>query len=379
MVLKHEIKNASPRLLSLDVFRGLTVMVMVLVNNPGDWGHIYAPLEHAAWNGCTVADLVFPFFLFIVGVSIVYALGTKKQDVTQHNALILKIVRRAAIIFALGLFMALYLYWDFSTVRIPGVLFRIALVYLIAGIIFIKSGYKTQAGLLIFILIVYYILLTQIPVPGVGKPNLQPETNLGAWLDRLIFTTAHLWKQSVTWDPEGILGTLPAVGTALIGILTGTWLKRTELTATKKVGVMLAAGVVLAIIGLIFNSIFPINKALWTSSFVLFTGGLAVVLLGLCYWLIDVKGYQKFTKPFVVYGVNAITVFVASGLMARTMNNIQVDYQDSNTSLSSALYNAFFDPYFSPVNASLAWAISYVLVWMVILWIMYNRGVLIKI
>jgi predicted acyltransferase len=379
MVLKHEIKNASPRLLSLDVFRGLTVMVMVLVNNPGDWGHIYAPLEHAEWNGCTVADLVFPFFLFIVGVSIVYALGTKKQDVTQHNALILKIVRRAAIIFALGLFMALYLYWDFSTVRIPGVLFRIALVYLIAGIIFIKSGYKTQAGLLIFILIVYYILLTQIPVPGVGKPNLQPETNLGAWLDRLIFTTAHLWKQSVTWDPEGILGTLPAVGTALIGILTGTWLKRTELTATKKVGVMLAAGVVLAIIGLIFNSIFPINKALWTSSFVLFTGGLAVVLLGLCYWLIDVKGYQKFTKPFVVYGVNAITVFVASGLMARTMNNIQVDYQDSNTSLSSALYNAFFDPYFSPVNASLAWAISYVLVWMIILWIMYNRGVLIKI
>jgi predicted acyltransferase len=379
MVLKHEIKNASPRLLSLDVFRGLTVMVMVLVNNPGDWGHIYAPLEHAAWNGCTVADLVFPFFLFIVGVSIVYALGTKKQDVTQHNALILKIVRRAAIIFALGLFMALYLYWDFSTVRITGVLFRIALVYLIAGIIFIKSGYKTQAGLLFFILIVYYILLTQIPVPGVGKPNLQPETNLGAWLDRLIFTTAHLWKQSVTWDPEGILGTLPAVGTALIGILTGTWLKRTDVTATKKVGVMLAAGVVLAITGLIFNSIFPINKALWTSSFVLFTGGLAVVLLSLCYWLIDVKGYQKFTKPFVVYGVNAITVFVASGLMARTMNNIQVDYQDSNTSLSSALYNAFFDPYFSPVNASLAWAISYVLVWMVILWIMYNRGVLIKI
>jgi predicted acyltransferase len=297
---------------------------MILVNNPGNWGHIYPPLEHAAWNGCTLADLVFPFFLFIVGVSIVYALDTKKQDRTLHNKLMLKILRRAAIIFALGLFMALYWFWDFSTVRIPGVLTRIALVYLIAGLIFLKTGYKTQAALLVSILIAYYILLTQVPVPGYGRPGLQPENNLGAWLDRIVFTPAHLWKQSRTWDPEGLLSTLPAVGTALLGLLTGTWLKQKQKAENVKTIGMLAAGTALAISGWLCNGIFPINKSLWTSSYVLFAGGLAMVLLGAFYWLIDVKGYKKLTKPFIVYGVNAITVFVASGNVIKLRISKQV-------------------------------------------------------
>jgi predicted acyltransferase len=379
MIQAPNLKSPKPRLHSLDVFRGLTVMVMTLVNNPGDWGHIYPPLEHAAWNGCTVADLVFPFFLFIVGVSIVYALDSKRQDATQHGALMLKIVKRASIIFALGMFMSLYWNWDFSTVRIPGVLQRIALAYLISAIIFIKTAYKTQISLLVFILIAYFLLLTLVPVPDYGKANLGPETNLGAWLDRTVIGTNHLWQQSRTWDPEGILGTLPAVGTALLGILTGTWLSQKNKTETIKVYGMLGAGLTLVVTGWLLDPIFPINKSLWTSTFVLFTGGLAMLLLGFCYWLIDVKGYRKLTKPFVVYGVNAITVFVASGLLARTMNKVKVDYQGDNVSLSSALYNAFFDNYFSPVNASLAWAVTYVLVWLVILWIMYNRGILVKI
>jgi predicted acyltransferase len=379
MIQAAKLQSSKPRLHSLDVFRGLTVMVMTLVNNPGDWGHIYPPLEHATWNGCTVADLVFPFFLFIVGVSIVYALDTKKQDVTQHGALMLKIVKRAAIIFGLGVFMSLYWYWDFSTVRIPGVLQRIALAYLISAFIFIKTDYKAQIGLLIFFLIAYYLLLTQIQVPGYGPANLQPETNLGAWIDRTLLGTNHLWKQSRTWDPEGLLGTLPAVGTALLGILTGTWLRQKSKTEMVKVYGMLGAGLVLVVTGWLLNPVFPINKSLWTSTFVLFTGGLAMLLLGLCYWLIDVKGYRKLTKPFVVYGVNAITVFVASGLLARTMNKVQIDYQGDSVSISSAMYDAFFDNYLSPINASLAWAISYVLVWLVILWIMYNRGILVKI
>jgi predicted acyltransferase len=375
----HSITKASSRLVSLDVFRGLTVMFMILVNNPGDWGHIYKPLEHAEWNGCTLADLVFPLFLFIVGVSTVYSLETKKQIQADHGKLMLRILRRAAIIFGLGLFMSLYWYWDFSTVRIPGVLQRIALVYLLCGLIYVKTDYRIQTVLLIIILIGYYLLMTQVPVPGYGKASLQPETNLGAWLDRLLFTPAHLWKQSRTWDPEGVLGTLPAMGTTLLGILTGTWLKRQTYTEGSKVGAMLVVGILLAGAGLWWNVSFPINKALWTSSYVLFTGGLAIIVFSLFYFLVDVLGYKKWTTPFVVYGVNPITVFVASGLLARTMNKVQINFQGQDMSLSTALYGTFFQDYFSPINASLAWAVSFVLVWMIILWIMYNRRIIIKI
>jgi predicted acyltransferase len=375
----HSITKASSRLVSLDVFRGLTVMFMILVNNPGDWGHIYKPLEHAEWNGCTLADLVFPFFLFIVGISTVYSLETKKQIQADHGNLMLRILRRAAIIFGLGLFMSLYWYWDFSTVRIPGVLQRIALVYLLCGLIYVKTDYRIQTVLLIIILIGYYLLMTQVPVPGYGKASLQPETNLGAWLDRLLFTPAHLWKQSRTWDPEGVLGTLPAMGTTLLGILTGTWLKRQTYTEGSKVGAMLVVGILLAGAGLWWNVSFPINKALWTSSYVLFTGGLAIIVFSLFYFLVDVLGYKKWTTPFVVYGVNPITVFVASGLLARTMNKVQINFQGQDMSLSTALYGTFFQDYFTPINASLAWAVSFVLVWMIILWIMYNRRIIIKI
>lgn len=371
--------SSSPRLLSLDVFRGITVMAMILVNNPGDWGHIYAPLEHAHWNGCTPTDLVFPFFLFIMGVSIVYAMETKKATAYNHGQLLVKALRRSAIIFGLGLFMSTFWEWDLSTIRIPGVLQRIALVYLVCSCIYVKTGYRMQLILLGLILIGYYLLMTVVPVPGYGPANLQPETNLGAWLDRTLIGTAHLWKESRTWDPEGLLSTLPAVGTGLLGILTGAWLKRHDKSNQTKVYAMLGAGVVLAALGLLWNMWFPINKSLWTSSYVLFAGGLAILSLAFCYWIIDVQRYSRFTRPFVVYGVNAITVFVGSGLIARSMNKIQIDFQGNEVSLSSALYETFFNPYFSPINASLAWAISFVLVWMIILWIMYNRGILIKI
>jgi predicted acyltransferase len=369
----------SPRLLSLDVFRGITVMAMVLVNNPGDWGHIYAPLEHAHWNGCTPTDLVFPFFLFIMGVSIVYAMQSKKADVTRHSSLLTKALKRAAIIFALGLLMATFWDWDLFTIRIPGVLQRIALVYLVCSIIYVKTGYRMQLILLALVLAAYYVLMTLVPVPGFGAPNLQPVTNLGAWLDCTLMGTAHLWKESKTWDPEGLLSTLPAIGTGLLGMLTGTWLKQEDRADITKVYYMLGAGVVIAGLGLLWNNWFPINKALWTSSYVLFTGGLALLCLTLCYWLVDVQRYRRFTKPFLVYGVNAITVYVASGLIARSMNRINIEYRGNEVSLSSALYDAFFDDMLSPFNASLAWAIAFVLAWMVVLWIMYNRRIFIKI
>lgn len=379
------LQTSPPRLLSLDVFRGLTVAAMILVNNPGSWAHIYAPLEHAEWNGCTPTDLIFPFFLFIVGVSISYALGSKKQHM-NHSKLIMTALKRALILFGLGLFLSLFpkVFTEpleaFRTVRIPGVLQRIAVVFFITALIFIKTSPKTQLRTMIGILIAYWALMTLVPVPGLGYANLDKETNLGAWLDRTILTEAHLWKSARTWDPEGILSTLPAVATGLFGVLAGSWLRRKDREESVKISWMFSIGVLAVILGLIWDLCFPINKALWTSSFVLYAGGLATIGLALCYWLIDVQGYKKGTKPFVVYGVNAITVFFLSGLIPRILSMIRVKMPDGTVSGSKEwMYETFFTPYFSPVNASLAGAITFILIWLLILWWMFNKKIIIKV
>ncbi|MEO6524831.1 MAG: DUF5009 domain-containing protein [Mucilaginibacter sp.] len=365
------------RLLSLDVFRGLTVAGMILVNNPGDWGHIYAPLEHATWNGCTPTDLIFPFFLFIVGVSIVFAMETKKADTANHSKLLISVIRRGAILIALGWFLALYPKFNFSTMRIPGVLPRIGLVFAICGIIFVKTERKTQLILFWTFLILYFILMTFIPVPGIGYANLQPETNLGAWVDRTLIGSAHLWKSSVTWDPEGLLGTIPACGTTLFGILIGTWLKRKDKDEPTKVTWMFCVGLGAVILGLLWDLFFPINKALWTSSYVLYAGGLATLGLAFCYWIIDVQGYKRFTQAFVVYGVNAITVFFLSAFIVKSAALIKVG--DKQQGILQYCYQHGFAPYFSPVNASLAWAICMVLFFMLILTWMYKKKIIIKV
>ena len=379
------LQQSPVRLLSLDVFRGLTVAAMILVNNPGSWTNIYAPLKHAEWHGCTPTDLIFPFFLFIVGVSISYALGSKKGYMS-HSKLIMTALKRALILFGLGLFLNLFpkVFTEpmeaFQTVRIPGVLQRIAVVFFITAVIFIKTNPKTQLRLLIGILIAYWAMMTLIPVPGVGYANLEKETNLGAWLDRSILTEAHLWRSAKTWDPEGILSTLPAIGTGLFGVLVGTWLKRKDREESVKISWMFSIGVLAVILGLIWDLCFPINKALWTSSFVLYAGGLATIGLALCYWLIDVQGYKKGTKPFVVYGVNAITVFFLSGLIPRILTMIKVNMSDGTTVNSREwMYETFFSPYFSPINASLAGAVTFILIWLGILWLMYNKKIIIKV
>nr|WP_068889968.1 DUF5009 domain-containing protein [Pedobacter panaciterrae] len=377
--------NTPARLLSLDFFRGATVAAMILVNNPGDWGNIYAPLEHAEWNGCTPTDLIFPFFLFIVGVSIAYAMGSKKTDPSTHTKTILKALKRALILFGLGLFLSLFpkVFTDpigtLQHVRIPGVLQRIAVVFFISSVIFLKYSEKNIFRILIALIAVYWALMTFVPVPGVGYANLEKETNLGALIDRSILTEAHLWKSSKTWDPEGILSTLPAIATGLFGILVGVYLKRKDLDAASKVAWLFTTGCSAVVLGLLWDLQFPINKALWTSSFVLYTGGLATVILALSYWVIDVHRYNRFTKPFVVYGVNAITVFFLSGLIPRILGMIHVKGANgSEISLQAWLYSGF-SSYFSPINASLAWAVTFILFWLVILWVMYNKKIIIKV
>jgi len=374
------------RLLSLDFLRGLTVAAMILVNNPGSWGHIYAPLEHAEWNGCTPTDLVFPFFLWIVGVSIAFAMSSSKADPSTHKRTIIKAVKRGLTLYFLGFFLAIFgkLINDpahaLQTVRLLGVLQRIGIVFIISSIIFLKASQKTIFKTFIVILAVYWALMTFVPVPGIGYPNMEKETNLAAWIDRGILTEAHTWASSKTWDPEGVLSTLPAIGTCLFGILAGTWMRRKDIDNPTKVAWLFSAGIAAIILGLLWDLQFPINKSLWTSSYVLYTGGLASVALALCYWIIDVQGYKKFTTPFVVYGVNAITVFFLAGLMPRVLNLIQVAKPDgTKTGLLVRFYETCYVPFFSPINASLVWAITYVLGFYVLLYFMYKKDIIIKV
>ena len=367
----------APRLLSLDFFRGVTVAAMILVNNPGDWGHIYAPLEHAPWNGWTPTDLIFPFFLFIVGVSITFALGrANKQDTTLAR----KIIKRSITLFLLGFFLNFFPKFDITTVRILGVLQRIALVYVACSFIFLKMTLRQQLYLLWSILVGYWLLMTVVPVPDVGYANLEPTTNLAAWLDQLILTPAHVYKPAKVWDPEGLLSTLPAVATGILGLLTGTWL-RTSRSAAEKVAWLFAMGCLLTLTGLIWNGIFPINKALWTSSYALLAGGLAMLGLALCYWFIDVQNYRRGVQLFVAFGVNAITVFFLSGMIPRIMNLIRVPKADGTVvGLREYLYQTIIAPPFSdPKNASLAGALTFVLIWLGILWWMYRKNVIIKV
>jgi predicted acyltransferase len=367
------------RLLSLDVFRGITIAAMILVNNPGSWSDVYAPLLHAKWHGVTPTDWIFPFFLFIVGVSIAYALGKRKKAGFDKSELIKKILKRTAIIFGIGLFLNAFPLFKLSTVRIPGVLQRIALVYGVASLLFVYLNPRQLFWAGIASLLGYWALMTLVPVPGGIAPNLEPSTNLGAWLDRLLLD-GHLWSQSKTWDPEGLLSTLPAIATGISGILTGLWL-RSDKDGYAKVAGMMVIGTILLAISHIWNMSFPINKQLWTSSYVLYTSGVALLFLGSVYWLADLQGYRKWTKPFVVYGTNALFVFVMSGIVAKLLYTIQwTNAANETISAKTWLWTQVYEPAFSATKmASLAFALSNVLFFWLLSWILYRKEIFIKV
>jgi predicted acyltransferase len=365
------------RLISLDVFRGITIAGMILVNNPGSWGSIYPPLKHAEWHGCTPTDLIFPFFLFIVGVAITLSLSKRKERGDDQFKLLMNVLRRSLILFGLGLFLNGFPYFDFSAIRIPGVLQRIAVVYLISSFLFLKSSLKVQIYLTVFFLVIYWILMMFIPVPGVGPSNLEKTTNLAAWLDNL-FLSGHMWSSTKVWDPEGILSTLPAISSTLIGILTGHWLQSANDKTNKTVWLFVFSSL-LMFTGYVWDGWFPMNKSLWTSSYVLYTGGLALNFLAVCFWLIDVKGIKWWIKPFQVYGMNAITVFFLSGIVAKLMYLIKFNYEGNEITLKTFLYSNLFESWLSPINASLAWAIVYIVIWLGLMWILYSKKIFIKV
>src|SRR5215469_17317697 len=272
---------ATTRLASLDVFRGITIAAMTLVNNSGDGVHTYWPLEHAKWNGWTPTDLIFPFFLFIVGVSMVFSFNSRTARGQIRRHLLLHVLKRSAIVFALGLFLYAYPKFDVHTARIPGVLQRIALVYLLASAIFLYTGRIARGVITGTLLVVYWLLLTRVPVPGYGPGVLTMDGNLVGYIDRSLIYN-HLWIAH-RFDPEGILSTIPSIATCLLGVFTGEWM-RSEPVALRKVRGLLIGAAAGLIAGELWNIWFPINKMIWTSSYVLFTGGFALLVFAVCYW-----------------------------------------------------------------------------------------------
>lgn len=362
------------RLLSLDVFRGATIAGMILVNNPGSWSHIYHQLDHADWNGWTFTDLIFPFFLFITGVSLVLSRSNSAQQ--SKSKIYLKILRRSAILFALGLFLNGFPYYNLATLRIMGVLQRIAICYFFASIIYLETSLRGQIFWILSLLFSYWGLMVFFPVPELGAGLLEKGRNFAAYVDQIVLGK-HVWANTKTWDPEGLVSTLPAIATTLFGILSGTWLRAAR-SDGDKAGWLIAAGSVGLLAGSLWSEFLPINKNLWTSSYSVFMSGFALVVLGTLYYLIEIRRSIWWTKPFIVFGMNAITLFVLSGIIGRILILWKVPAA-GHPLLKTYIYKALFVPRFSPINASLAYAVSMLLFLYLPLWWLHKKKIFIKI
>ena len=350
------------RLLSLDLFRGLTMLLMVLVNNAG--GAVsYGQLEHARWNGWTLTDCVFPSFLWIVGVAITLSLGKRLKFGDSPALLLPKIFRRTFILYVLGLLIYVYPTLSISHQRLLGVLQRIAICYLIASLIFLYTGVRTQIALIVLLMACYWMMMTLIPVPGYGAGNLSVEGNFAHYVDRVVLGT-HNYASTRTWDPEGIISTIPAIATALLGVLAGHVL-RLNLPMSVRRTRLLQIGACLLVVGLLWSIWLPINKKLWTDSFAAFMAGLDFVALAAMIWVVDELQFRRYLKPFVITGMNSITVYVASEFLSEFLDG---------TPLHAVIYNKFFVPLASPVNASLLWALTFTALMYLLSYCMYRRG-----
>lgn len=369
---------AAERIMSLDVFRGLAVAAMIVLANPGSWEHIYPALVHKDWNGLTPTDTVFPWYVFIVGVSLLVSLAGRRAGTADDAKVFLHVLRRAAIVFALGLFLNAFPDSNYnpSTIRIPGVLQRIAICYVAASAIVMKTSIKVQIGVTGLLLVVYWMLLTFVPVPGIGAGVLTKEGNLAAYLDNLLLH-GHLYYG--TWDPEGILSTLPAIGTTMFGVLTGHWLRTTRERSAKARGMMLAGAALIAG-GLILDHWVPINKNLWSSSYTLFTGGEALLLFTVCYWLVDVKGYRRWALPLLVFGRNAITVYVVASIAAPLLGRLSVTPSGgAPMPFWTYMYEHVFSAWVGLRKGSLLQAVTYMLVWLIPMTVLYRMRIFIKV
>ena len=377
------------RLLSLDLLRGLTLAFMILVNDNGSENGAYWALKHAVWNGFTPTDLVFPTFLLVVGISTVLSTASRLAQGATRQSLFLHTLKRAVILFLLGLLVNSFPLFQLGTLRFYGVLPRIAICYLfVATFYLINQGWRSKVVALVGALVGYWILMRFVPVPGYGIPGrdmpfLDPNANLAAWLDRHVFSAAHLYEG--TRDPEGLLSTLPALGTALIGLLTGMWLRTTHSLAQKTRGIF-AAGVSGVLLGGLWNFSFPINKRLWTSSYVLFAAGLSLLIFSFFLWIADLRTEKETAHeraqrspawtPLLVFGTNAIFAYVLSELLAAAFGTIHVR---RNVNVTEWLFGAIHHVVPDVAFASLLYSLGYVAVCWLVVYVLYRRHIFLKI
>lgn len=365
------------RLVSLDTFRGLTIAAMILVNNPGNWGRIYAPLRHAAWHGWTPTDWIFPFFLFIMGVALALSLQSRREAGLVPGVMWRKVLRRAAILFLLGLFLSGYPSFDLETLRTMGVLQRIALCYLLlTGTVLWVPKLRYQWLVMATFLAIYLAVMLGLEVPGYGRGDWSPEGNAGGYLDRLILGPAHLLLGG-PYDPEGLVTTLGAVLSGFIGWLFGRVLVRTadQLQIVRR---WLAWSIMLTAAGWLLGWIMPINKQLWTPSYVLFTGGLAGLGLAACYWLMEMRRITVWGRPFAILGRNSLAIFWLSGFLVRNLVALKVGTDGGSVSAWTWLYRNGFANWLPAYPASLAFALANVAFWLGVAWILYRRRIFIK-
>jgi len=337
--------------------------LMVLVNTPGDGGHVYWPLQHAEWHGWTPTDVVFPSFLWIVGVAITLSLDRRLSSGVSRARLLAQAFRRAVILYVLGLVVYAWPGWSLSTQRLLGVLQRIAICYFIAVAIYLSTRVRGQIIWIVSLLVGYWLMMTLIPVPGYGPGRLDVEGNLAHYVDRVVLGS-HNYMWTKTWDPEGIVSTLPAIATTLLGIMAGHLLRLKRTLAERTTWLFLLGNVLLAA-GLICNFWLPINKKLWTTSFSLFMAGLDFVMFAMLLWLVDGLGWKRAVKPLTIFGMNAIVVYVAAELLDEALWAWH---------LRMPLFNTVFAPLASPMNASLLYALAYTLLMYALAYGMYRKS-----
>lgn len=352
------------RLVSLDVLRGVTIASMILVNNPGSWEHVFPPLRHAVWHGWTFTDLVFPFFLWMVGVSLTFSFARRVAVGADLGRLYLHTLRRGALIFGLGLLLNLIPKFDFAHVRIPGVLQRIGICYLLAAALFLVTSPRGLAIATAVLLTFYVILMT-------GHGYTDPwsiDNNYARSIDS-VYLAGHMWVNTKVWDPEGIVSTIPAVATCLLGSLAG-YLIRSALPAAEKIVWLYFSGSLLLLSGLLLSPWVPINKSLWTSSFTLLMAGLASISFATFYWLCDVQGVQRFFEPFRIYGTNAIAMFVLSGMLAKIL---------ALTGAGPWLWRNVYAGLFADLRfSSLTYALTEVILLFGVAWLMHRRNIFVR-
>ena len=400
--------SLASRLTSLDVFRGLTIIGMLLVNNPGDAGAAYVELRHSTWNGWSLADLVFPFFLFVVGITTHLSLRGRTARGDGDGAVRQQILRRGVVIFAIGFLLNWFPFYQYGAivghpsptfldhvvgrlaeVRILGVLQRIGLAYVAAALLTWKVSTRRVVLTTGALLVGYWLLLTLVPVPGEGAIGARlldaPGHTLAAWVDRVTLDWSrwglgnHIWQATAVYDPEGLLSTLPAVATTMIGVLVGRWLGGPR-SLGERVNGLFTAGTLLAAAGLLWSAVFPINKNLWTSSYVLFTAGVACILLATIAWLIDVRRWRRWAAPFVVFGINPITAYVGAELSAVLLEStIKLRVAGRLQSAREVLDQQLLVPWSDPRVASLAYSLLFVTLWYYLLRSLYRRGIVLRI